>query len=77
MASHRIAQAAAGRRHKLGRLGKMGLEAPIGNPLLVVDSFTNSSQAMLPINKVLLRSIEIFLKSKIYGLKGMPLGLLC
>jgi hypothetical protein len=55
----------------------MGLEAPIGNPLLVVDSFTNSSQAMLPINKVLLSSIEIFLKSKFYGLGGIPLGLLC
>jgi hypothetical protein len=55
MASHRIAQAAARRRHKLGRLGKMGLEAPIGNPLLVVDSFPNSSQAMGPINKVLFK----------------------
>jgi hypothetical protein len=55
MASHRIAQAAARRRHKLGRLGKMGLEAPIGNPLLVVDSFPNSSQAMRSINKVLFK----------------------
>jgi hypothetical protein len=55
MASHRIAQAAARRRHKLGRQGKMGLEAPIGNPLLVVDSFPNSSQAMPPINKVLFK----------------------
>jgi hypothetical protein len=53
MASHRIAQAAARRRHKLGRLGKMGLETPIGNPLLVVDSFPNSSQAMRSISKVL------------------------
>jgi hypothetical protein len=53
MALHPIAQAAARRRHKLGRLGKMGLEAPIGNPLLVVDSFPNSSQAIAAINKVL------------------------
>jgi hypothetical protein len=33
----------------------MGLEAPIGNPLLVVDSFPNSSQAMRSINKVLFK----------------------
>jgi hypothetical protein len=55
MAPHLIAQAAARRRHKLGRLGKMGLEAPIDNPLLVVDSFANSSQAMRCINKVLFK----------------------
>jgi hypothetical protein len=55
----------------------MGLEAPIGNPLLVVDSFPNSSQAITPINKVHFRRNENFLKPKIYGLSGMPLGLLC
>ncbi|MEY5023161.1 MAG: hypothetical protein RL569_74, partial [Actinomycetota bacterium] len=43
---------AVGRRRRLGRPGKMGLEAPIGNPLLVVDSSHNSSQAITPINKV-------------------------
>ena len=53
MAAHRIALEAVGRRHKLGRPGKMGLEAPIGNPLLVVDSSHNSTQAITPINKVL------------------------
>jgi hypothetical protein len=57
MASHRIAQAATRRRRKLGRLGKMGLEAPIGNPSVVVDSFPNSSQATPPINKVLFKQI--------------------
>jgi hypothetical protein len=42
----------------------MGLEAPIGNPLLVVDSFPNSSQAIPPINKVHFRKYRNLFETK-------------
>jgi hypothetical protein len=77
MAAHQIAPVAVGRRRRLGRPGKMGLEAPIGNPLLVVDSSHNSSQAITPINKVHFLPIEIFLKPKFYNLNQFTLRLLC
>jgi hypothetical protein len=42
----------------------MGLEAPIGNPLLVVDSFPNSSQAITPKNKVHFRKYRNLFETK-------------
>jgi hypothetical protein len=65
MAAHRIALAAVGRHRRLGRPGKMGLEAPIGNPLLVVDSSDNSSQAITPINKVHFLAIRNLFETKV------------